>query len=90
MTLEFKNSIPYDIKIIPSHNGGFIVRAGCSVTVFETADNMLAAIKEFVDDPESVEGRFNARDGRNFCTDIPVSSGRAAICGDTCVSESSC
>jgi len=55
----FKNPLPYEIHISGSSNDGFIVKVGCCTAVFTSVKEMLAAIEEFINDPDAMEKKYN-------------------------------
>ena len=74
--MEFGNALPHDIKISGSHNKGFIVKAGCSISVFSTKKDLLEAIGEYIDDPKAMEKKYNKSNvaPQELATDSPSSS----------------
>ena len=73
MKIEFKKAIPYDIKIRASHNNGFIVKVGCSETVFADKQSLISAIEAYLNDPEGMEKVYNT---------IPMSHGEVRAVGE--------
>jgi len=58
--MEFGNPLPYDINITGSNNKGFIVKTGCCTSVFTDKKEMLAAIADYINDPEKAEKEYAA------------------------------
>jgi len=61
--IEFGKAVPYDIVIKPSHNKGFVVRVGCARLVFTDPHELVDALREYLEDPEAVEKRYNTSVG---------------------------
>ena len=57
--IEFGNVLPHDIHISGSANKGFIVKTGCCTTVFTDKNSMLAAIEDYINDPDKMEKLYN-------------------------------
>jgi hypothetical protein len=57
--MEFGTELPYEIKITCSSNKGFIVKVGCCTCVFSNKEDLLSALKEYLDDPEGMEKKYN-------------------------------
>lgn len=55
----FGSPIPYDIRITGSSNKGFIVAVGCATLTFTDTEEMIHAIREYIQDPEGVEKAYN-------------------------------
>ena len=53
LKMEFGKALQYDIKISTSSNKGFIVKVGCCTCIFSNKENLLSALKEYLDDPET-------------------------------------
>ena len=80
MTIHFGKVTKYDINISPTNNKGFIVRVGCCNAVFNKVDDMLNAIKEFLENPEEVEKAYNEAcscDGP--IADVPMQATAAGV-----------
>lgn len=61
MTIEFGRKTKYDILISPSNNNGFIVRVGCCTTVYNNVDDMINAIKDYLNNPNEIEEMYNKK-----------------------------
>jgi len=57
--IEFGNALPHDIHIIGSANKGFIVKVGCSTSVFSDKEDMIHAIRKYINDPDKMEKLYN-------------------------------
>ena len=53
--MEFGKALPYDIKITPTHNKGFIVKVGCCTAVFTDKKSLIGALDEYLSDPSGIE-----------------------------------
>lgn len=51
------------ISIKPSSNNGLIVTVGCGIFVFADKESFLAALSEYLDNPESYEKQYNSLPG---------------------------
>jgi len=80
--IEFKNPLPYDIKISGSANGGFILQAGCCTCTFTDKNTMLAAIEDYINDPKGVEEKYNEA-MRHARPQVVESGGNALAMGRT-------
>jgi len=70
--MDFGKAVPYDINIKPSNNNGFIVHCGCGVFVFNDLDEMIACIRDFIENPTDMENLYNKSVGApvNVSTDM--------------------
>ena len=57
--MKFGRAINYDVLITPSANRGFIVKCGCGHFAFSAKDELLHALKEYLEDPEATEAAYN-------------------------------
>jgi len=51
--------INYDITIRPTANMGFTAKVGCCQLAFTCADDMIAALREYLTHPEQIEKEYN-------------------------------
>jgi hypothetical protein len=58
MTLEFRNDFTRPIQITPRAIG-FEVKAGCAVACFTTKEEVINAITEYLNDPKTVEEKYD-------------------------------
>lgn len=63
--MEFGKALPYDIVISSSANQGFKVKVGCCESVFSNKEDLKAALAEYIDDPESMEKKYNESNQNN-------------------------
>ena len=61
--MEFKLAIPRDIVISPSHNNGFTVTTGCCRLVFADRAELIAALGEYLADPDGHEKKYGNNTG---------------------------
>ena len=59
MRIEFKKAIPYDITIQPSSNNGYIVKVGCSISVFTNKADLIETLAEYINNPHKIEKVYN-------------------------------
>ncbi len=59
--MEFRELIPYEIRITPSKNGGFIVNVGCCTCVYTSVMEMLEELTKYLESPQQVEKEYNNR-----------------------------
>jgi len=52
----------YNINIEHTVNGGTIVRIGCATASFSNYKDMLSALEEYYEDPDSMERLYNKMD----------------------------
>lgn len=57
--VEFKTAMPREINIRPTANGGFIVQTGCCTLCFADNQSLVAGLRQYLDDPEGHEKRYN-------------------------------
>lgn len=79
--MEFGKALQYDIKISTSSNKGFIVKVGCCTCIFSNKENLLSALKEYLDDPEGMEKKYiEANMGQDLVESTPP--GDTEECGN--------
>ena len=78
--MEFGNALPYDIVISGSNNKGFIVKTGCCTSVFTDKKVMLAAIEDYINDPEKMKKAYNESNQGPISGPVALDSGPAGIC----------
>jgi hypothetical protein len=77
--MQFKKAVMREIEIKQSGvNGGYIVRVGCQTVPFNDADQLCAALCEYIHQPEMVEREWNEKhnDSIEAPTDVPSAVGR--------------
>jgi len=80
--MDFGKALPYDINITSSANNGFIVRVGCCEVVFSSRSEVIAALTEYITEPEKVEQQYNKVNGpMNEEEPAPDSGGRSYHAG---------
>lgn len=57
--MKFKKVLKNDIVISSSHNNGFIVKIGCCTLAYGCADDLLRDLKDYLENPESIEKEYN-------------------------------
>lgn len=62
--MKFKRSIPYQILIDPTPNGGFIVTVGCVKVVYSDPTALLRDLTAYLQNPEDVEKQYNLDIGK--------------------------
>ena len=63
--MVFGKTIPYDIKITPTMNNGFIVKVGCATLVFSDNEGLLQFLREYLADPKKLEKEYNLANHAN-------------------------
>ena len=72
--MKFKRSIPYQILIDPTPNGGFIVTVGCAKFPYHGYTQLIRDLTEYLENPVDVEKQYNmdiARLGRVHIGTVP-------------------
>ena len=67
--MKFGKLINYGITIRPTHNEGFIVKVGCAEFSFTNKDDLLMALKVYLDNPEKYEKEYSKIVGETAPTD---------------------
>lgn len=59
--MKFKRSTPYDIRIKPSANGGFVADIGCCTMVYSEGEEeqMTSDLLEYIRSPKRTERSYN-------------------------------
>lgn len=57
--MKLEKAIPYEIRITPSDNMGFLVRIGCGTFTAENRTNLLAMLSEYLQNPKGLEEKYN-------------------------------
>ena len=73
--IVFGSPIPYDIRITGSSNQGFIVTVGCATLTFTDKEEMIHAIREYLNDPKGVEKVYNQSCGTQQVEETPPDRG---------------
>ena len=57
--MRFKRSIPYQILIDPTPNGGFIVTVGCAKFAYAGYTQLIRDLTAYFENPEDFEKQYN-------------------------------
>jgi len=57
--MKFKRSIPYQISIDPTPNGGFICKVGCATLAYAGYTKLIRDLTEYFENPVDVEKQYN-------------------------------
>lgn len=69
--MEFKRRINHEVKIAPTHNDGFIMKIGCGRFAYIDPNAMLSDLRDYLNDPEGTEAKYNNMDGKAYEEVVP-------------------
>ncbi len=74
--MEFKTAINHNIQIVPTHNNGFIVHAGCCTLAYKNTSDLMDDLADFLNDPMGAEAKYQkAQNDLDHLAPLPVQLG---------------
>jgi hypothetical protein len=86
--MKFQKAIPYEIRIFPTVNEGFVVIVGCCNLAYTDKNKLIADMAEFLNNPKKLERQYGMQQGEDRLQPERSSMAEALLSNDSEVEQS--